>query len=790
MRLVKRILLTVLAIVVALAGLAVGGAYAYLRLGASPIVSGRVQVPGLQAAVEVVRDRWGVPHLYARDNADLFFAQGYVQAQDRFWQMEQQRRTARGTLAQVLGEEALASDRLARTLNLGGEAEQEWALLDPTTRQALAAYTAGVNAFIGPAGARLPVEFRLLGYTPAPWQPQDSLAVARLAAWSQSSGWQSEVLAARVVAAVGPQRAAQLLPDLPGDALSADLSALARPLLPELVGEQFPWASSHGVGGNAWAVSGALTASGQPLLAADVQLAVQAPSPLYEMQLSGGDYEVSGATLPGFPGVLVGRNRDVAWGVTFGVADSQDLVIERVRQGEPLQAEHLEQWEDVQVREEAIVVRGTSAPDRLIVYTTRHGPLLTDPTDGQELQVALRWAGAGQPSGYAAALLALNRAGDWGAFRAAAAGWTSPAIALVYADRSGNIGSFVAGSLPRRGSGQGGIPQPGWSTGADWNGFVPADGLPATLNPESGMVIAANVPLAADGRPDALAQEAGYAERAARLQALLTGANKFTLADMAAMQMDDSGPAEPLLAQLLALPAMGWREGRTVPYLKEWDQRYGAESAGAGVFESFYYRLAHNILDDDLGAALVDEYLNDYPGQRAVLDALSQDPTNPWFDDARTPEKETRDTLLALSLTQGTDGLGRRFGDLPYEWNWGRVHNITFKHVMGARWPLTILLNRGAMRAGGAAWTLNTTTSDYGARQIVRAAPAYRLLVDMAAGGASEAQSLLGQAGQFYNPHYADLLPAWRAGTYHPLPLQREAVLQVREATLTLAPGN
>jgi len=791
MPMLKKIAASLLTIVGALIPLSAVGAYLYARQGL-PVANGRLVTSGLEAPVQVIRDSWDIPHIYAQDENDLFFAQGYVQAQDRLWQMEVLRRAARGTLSELLGARALTSDRLARTLGLAREAEREWEALDAEARQPLEAYARGVNAYLSAAGRRLPPEFLLLGYAPGPWQPADSMAIGRLMAWELSGDWRSELVRARLVRAVGPEQAAEL--EGPGaEALNVpgeltDLSVFDQPLLLEEPGQEWPWFASAEASDSGWVVGSSRSATGQPLLASAPNLPAQMPAPWYEMHLVGGRYDVIGATLPGLPCVVIGRNRSLAWGITSGFGDVEDLVVERTRPGEPLQVQYDGQWERVSVIDEEIRVRGQTEPVPLRIYLTRHGPLVTTPGGEREEQVALRWAGAGQPTAFTRCLAALNRAGNWDEFKAALKDWTVPVEALTYADVQGNIGCILAGRVPYGTHSDGRLPVPGWSSDYEWQGMRSSDALGARLlNPPANLIIAANTRLAFTGDLDLLTRGWPAPYRVKRIRQLLESRDKLTVEDMEAVQGDLQGPPQPLLEQLLAQPPGNWMEERTLPYLRAWDLRYDAESAGAGVFETYCWRLAHNTLDDELGPGLVDAYLNANPNYRAVLEALSQRADNPWFDDRRTPERETRDDIIQRSFAEAVDALGRRFGDLAYEWNWGRVHNVTFKHALGSRWPENLLFNRGAMRAGGAPICVDATGSDYGARMAVQGVP-YRLVIDLAPGGQTLALGSTGQSGHPLSAHFADMLRPWREGRYHPLLYEREAILQAQKGVLTLTP--
>ena len=786
----KQVITLGLIVSLALLPVSAAGAGLYLRLTAPPI-SGHLTVPGLQAHVEVVRDRWGIPHIYAQSEDDLFFAQGYVQAQDRLWQMDLCRRAAHGTLAEVFGERALAADWAARVLGFTEGADRDWAALDQATRQVLEAYAAGVNSFIAAPNGRLPVEFTLLDYKPQPWRPLDTLAWARLWAWSQSGDWSAELVRARLVSAVGAERAARLDPvtsaPLVVPAELEGLAVLRETLILESVGQDWPWFQGSTPVSMCCVVGAATSATGAPILASALQSAVQMPSSWYEMHLTGGPYDVIGATLPGLPGVLAGRNRSIAWSSTGGLGDVEDLYVERLRPGNPPQALYGNRWEDVTVRDEVIRVRGQPEPVLVRVLATRHGPLVG--ADGSEAgdRLALRWAGAQQPCILVQCLLAANRAAGCGEYLAALRPWTVPAQGMVCADAAGNVAHVSAASLPRRTRGDGRFPVPAWTGELVWDALVPTEPIGTLYSPVTALV-AAGAALATTGPPLTDEDPGAAPYPADRARELLRERAPITLDDMGTILVDQQGPQQPLLQRILELPPRGWLQERTAPHLRGWDLCYDSESAGAGVFEVLAWRLAHNTLDDELGPALVDAYLNLSLSHGMTPADLAQRLLDPWLDDLRTPARETGDAIVARSYAEAIDWLGRRFGDLPYEWNWGRVHNVTFRHPLGWRWPLTLLLNRGAMRLGGGAACVNAAVPDYRARLAVGLAPTYRLVVDVRAGGKALAMNATGQSGDPFSPHYADMVRPWRDGRYHPLIMEREEVLRASEGSLTLAP--
>src|SRR5215212_5465050 len=346
--------------------------------------SGKLSLPGLGAPVHVLRDRWGVPHIYARNTTDLFMAQGYVHAQDRLWQMELQRRTGLGRLAEVFGPIALDTDRFVRVLGFNRVVRREAEALEGEARAVVDAYVRGVNAFIAQNARRLPIEFTLLRLRPEPWQAEDVLVWAKMMALNLSRDWMTDLLRARIVAAIGPERAALLEPQYPpthpltiplgvryGDTIGADALRMAAAAAP------FTGNSAAGQGSNAWAVNGARSASGRPLLASDPHLLLQVPSLWYENHLSGGDIHVTGASIPGIPCVVIGHNERIAWGLTNGENDVQDLFIERFDSSDPTRYEFQGAWEQATIVRERIVVKGQAEPAIEEVRITRHGPVIS-----------------------------------------------------------------------------------------------------------------------------------------------------------------------------------------------------------------------------------------------------------------------------------------------------------------------------------------------------------------------------------------------------------------------------
>ncbi|HLQ10992.1 MAG TPA: penicillin acylase family protein, partial [Ktedonobacteraceae bacterium] len=536
------------AVAAGVAGLA-GGAYCFVMRRPLPRYKGEVHLPGLHEAVEVITDRYGVPHIYAQNEDDLFYGQGYVHAQERLWQMELNRRIGSGRLCEVFGEIALEADRFTRRLGMHRAAAAALDHLPAHSRRILDAYARGVNAYIEQNQHNLPVEFTILRYRPGPWLITDTIQWSKMMGWNLGGNWETEVVRARLVAKLGAERAARLeagydpqhpLIVPPGVAYQGvNLGMLEQY-------EQLKLLSGFGMlsGSNNWAVDGTMTTTGLPILCNDPHLGQVAPSIWYECHLAAGDIDVVGASFPGAPGIVIGHNRRVAWGLTNAISDYQDLYIEKFHPEHPNQYEYMGKWEEAQVIREEIRVKGAKTPVIEEVRVTRHGPILTTFTpraqdtsssnghQAQELPLALRWTGQDKHN-IVAAVQQMNRAANWEEFRQGLRDWDLPPQNVVYADVDGNIGYVMAGAIPIRARGQGLLPSPGWTGEYEWTSYIPFEELPQTYNPEQHFIVTANNRVVDDSYPYYITNEWLNGYRAQRIRDLLTSKQKLSLSDMA-----------------------------------------------------------------------------------------------------------------------------------------------------------------------------------------------------------------------------------------------------------------
>lgn len=769
-----------------------------------PQVTGTIDVVGLSAPVDVVRDTWGVPHIYAETERDLVFAQGYVHAQDRLWQMEFNRRLGSGTLSAVLGEPTLGFDKLTRTMGLRRAAEVEWAGLDPDTRGLLEAYASGVNSFMETHRDRLPVEFMILGIDPAPWTPIDTLTWGKVMSWSLGWNYTSEVVRALIVAEQGVPVAQELMPPFKDGlplAIPPEVQSYAWLRGAELEGldtlASLLGGPNMSQGSNGWVIHGSRTATGKPILANDTHLYLEMPSGWYENGLHSGSLNVVGFSLPGVPMVIIGQNNRISWGITDLSADVQDLYIEQVNdKANPTQYQFKGEWHDLQVVPETIEVSNAD-PVTLNVRLTRHGPLMNDVLDTNTPDIpplTLQWTVI-QGAPLVKALLDINHATNWDEFRQGLRGWGAPSLNFLYADVDGNIGYQAAGMIPiRPATHQGLVPMPGASGQYEWQGNIPFDQLPTSFNPPSGFIANANSKVSADDDPHQLSYEWGDPYRIRRITEQLAANDNVTIADVQALQGDDYGlPAETLRPYLLAVTPEGPIQTRALELVKDWNMSSDSTQPGASIYHVWYWFLLQNTVQDDLSPELKDEYDEYFWLHASMLSTWGADPENHWFDDQKTPEVETRDVIARRSLADAVAWLSERYGDTPDQWQWGKLHTMTFVHRplgQSGIGPVEWLFNTTPVPMPGDNFSVNAAWFNPDAEFVMSGGTAQRLIVDLSDLSKTQAIHTTGQTEQLFHPHRDDFIPLWQTMQYHPVNFTSEAVAAQAAGTLTLRPAS
>ena len=830
-----RVLLGFLAAVAALALIvALLGVWSVRR--SFPQTTGELSLPGLESSVSVLRDEYGVAHVYADNAHDLFMAQGFVHAQDRFWEMDFRRHVTSGRTAELFGPDQVETDIYLRTMGWRRVAEQEYDLLDEETQQYMDAYSAGVNSWIDDnQGLSASLEYGLLSitaddYTVEPWAPADSLAWLKAMAWDLGGNLQEETTRAHLLAngldqeqieelypayptqqhapitdtdehnGTDPEADLSPAPDLPEESLDTleDLAG-AHKDIPDLLGPS----SSTDLGSNSWVVSGEHTDTGAPLLTNDPHLGASMPSTWHQMGLHCTElteecpFDVSGFSFSGLPGMVIGQNESIAWGFTNLNPDVMDLYLEQV-EGEHYVVDGEER--PLEIIEDTIAVSGGDDVD-ITIRSTHHGPILSDTKAGQDLSeigqnpaegddapyaVSLRWT-ALQPGRTADAIFALNRSRDWDDFRHAASLFEVPAQNLIYADNEGNIGYQAPGFVPVRGKGDGRWPAPGWDSDYDWEDeYLPFDELPSVLNPESGVIVTANQSVVDEDYEHFLTTDWDYGYRSQRINDLLSetiAEGPVSVEDMERILMDSQhGAAVDITPYLLDVNVDG-TTAEAQSELADWDHFDEPDSAGAAFYNATWRHLLP-LLFDELGEIPMD---NGSRGMYLVTQLL-EDPDSPWWEGQ---EVGGRDEVLATAMNQAVEELTGLLGDTPADWRWGDLHTLTATHESfgtSGIGPVEWLFNRGPVESSGGSSIVNATGWQASEGYDITTVPSMRMVVDMDDRDSSTWIHLTGNSGHAFHPNYDDQLDLWAEGESLPWAVTEDAVRAASTDELTLTP--
>jgi len=817
MRILRSILLILSALIIV-----VGVAIFILSRQSFPQIEGSIALPGLNAQVEVIRDSNGIPHIYASNEHDLFMAQGYVHAQDRFFQMDLWRHTGSGRLAEMFGKSQVETDKFLRTMGWARVAAEELKIADPSMLSALGNYAKGVNAYLADhKGSKLSFEYVILSllapdYSPEPWTPLHTATWAKVMAFDlsgNSSAWR-DLQRAQLYALLGEDRAKDLTPDYKDTHPIIVPEGVGKEWTPERSLAQLSPSGSQGnalefagissneiIGSNNWVISGERTISGDPILANDPHLGVQLPSIWYEIGLHCQPisetcrYNLAGFSFAGAPGVIIGHNDDIAWGITNAGPDVLDLYIEKINPANENQYEVNGEWIDMQIVEEEILVAGGESVPISIRYT-RHGPLFSDVDERfddlesttnlnlpADYAVSVRWT-AFEPSRVFESILKLNQASNWDEFRSALQLWSVPAQNFVYADKEGNIGYQLPGQIPVRAGGNGALPYPGWTDEHEWIGLIPFVDLPSALNPSKGFIVTANNAIAGSDYAYPLSNtwDAGY--RAQRLEELIAGRPKVSIEYIQEMSGDNYNAMGPILVPLLTnLSFQDSKMDELVQSLNGWDYQNDIDSAPAAIFNAFWRQLLITTFEDELPENI--------PGSSrafAIIENLIQDPNNEWWDDGSTPEDEDLETILRRAFEAGIVEIEDLLGSNAESWTWGELHFRTFNSPLGIG-PLGLIFNRGPFPSAGGSSIVNATEWNESLDYQVRSLPSMRMVVDFSNLDNSVTMHTTGQSGHTFHPHYMDMAEAWGNIEFHPMFWTRSLIEAAAEGTLTLVPN-
>jgi penicillin amidase len=751
--------------------------------------SGRISVPGLRQAVTVLRDPWGIPHIYAETQDDLFFAQGFVAAQDRLWQMELWRRTGEGKLAEMLGPSAIERDRFARLLRYRGDMKAEYDSYAPDAREIIAAFVRGVNFFIESARKddRLPIEFQLAGFKPEPWTPE--VCLTRMAGYVMTRNASNEVMRAQLVREIGAELVEELVGTDPPRKLEVplglDLEGIDSRILAMANAAGGSVSFRQNEGSNNWVVDGRLTSTGKPLLANDPHRTIALPSLRYLVHLVGPGWNVIGAGEPSLPGVAAGHNERVGFGFTIVGIDQQDLYVEETHPANPheyrARVNGRSRWVKMRVEREQIKVKGQTEPVEVALKFTAHGPVIyEDPA--RHRAYALRWVGTEPGTAGYLASLSLNRARNWQEFLRALERWKVPSENLVYADVDGNIGWQAAGLTPVRRGWSGLLPVPGAEGRYEWQGFLPLSELPRAYNPPQHFLATANHNILPPGYQRELGYDWAAPFRFRRIAEVLSSArSKFTVADFERLQHDEvSLPARELTRLLREAKGASEELRPYVDLLTEWDGALSKDSAAAALFQVWLTKLTPAVFKPRLPAQVWARV----GGRISLVKTIEtlQQPSARWFGEQA---RAGRDAALLTALEEAVADAQARLGRDLAQWRWGTLHTAQFRHTLSTDEARRALFDLPAVARGGDGNTVNATG---GGNFRQSSGASFRQILGLNDWDASVATSVPGQSGQPQSPHYGDLLPLWAEGRYFPLLYSKKKVEEMTKERLVLEP--
>ncbi|NIO49896.1 MAG: hypothetical protein GTN73_10770 [Candidatus Aminicenantes bacterium] len=735
-----------------------------------PKIEGNDSLTGLETDVKIIRDSWGVPHIFAQNEKDLFFACGYVHAQERMWQMELTRRAGMGKLSEIFGRKALERDRFIRTLDLKEAAKRDFEKLSPKMKTLILSYSQGVNSWMNSRRLNWPPEFLLLGYRPQPWGPLDSLIVREIMALILCVDYQSEILRAKLVKELGAQKALQILEE--------GIAA------PHLEIEDVPlsdWPISHPFqGSNNWVLAGSRTESGKPLLANDPHLEISLPPIWYEIHLSCPGLNAVGVSLPGVPLVIIGHNESIAWGITNSGVDVQDLYIEKLNSSKDMYWDN-DEWKPLFTKEERIKIRGEKDSERIEVSWTERGPVVSPVLSKNEKPLSLSWTiydgGRTMESFYL-----LNKAQNWQEFVDALKLFDAPPQNFVYADKEGNIGYYLSGKIPIREEVAALFPFPAWKEEGRWQGYLKEEEKPNFYNPESGLIVTANNKIIPDNFPHYMGYDWEAPFRAERIIELLLQLEKHSVQTMKVIQNDVfSKKGEMFLPYIQETRIAEGESKQALDILKTWDLRMssGKEAALYKIFMIFFHE---EVFKDDLGEDY-ERFDSFFKRKQAGLLRIFADPLSPWFDKKETQTVETREEIIEISLDKAYKWLEKQYGSAD-RWDWMKINSFRFQHSLGEI-PILKFLNRGPYPLGGDAFTIRCSSSS---RFKGNWGVSYRQIIDLSDFRNSVCVLSSGESGHFLGRFYDNQIPLWLEGQYHPMLFDPDDIEEKGAGILILKP--
>lgn len=747
-----------------------------------PQISGEIQLEGLLDKVTVVRDEKGVPHIEAQNDHDLYMAQGYVTAQDRLFQMDLSRRQASGQLSEVIGDKAIDKDKFFRTFGLRRAAEISYPDYNQETKDILKWYAEGVNSFMRESinEKKLPVEFTLLGYKPSEWTPIDSLTIAKYMAYDLGGHWQGQAFRSYVLTNFGEEKAYDLFPNYPKDApyvipkgeIDYEKSFANAIIPPEFNGS------------NNWVISGEKSETGAPLLADDPHLGLATPSVWYQTTLKSPEQNVSGVIFGGLPGIILGHNENIAWGITNVGPDVQDLYIEKRNPDNPNQFLYNGKYEDAKIITETINVKDQDPIDYKVTVT-RHGPVISEfaHQSEEDTVLAMKWT-ALEATQDLEALKGMNTAKNWEEFDKAIEPFKAPSSNFVFAAKDGTIAYKASGNIPIRKKGESLVPVPGWNDEYEWEGYIPHDQLPTLINPKDGFIATANNKIVDETYPYHISNTWAQPYRQKRILEVLNSKDKFSVQDMQDLQMDIKNlQAEefvPMFLERLAEQDLSKKEKEAIEILKKWNYEDEKNATAPLLFQQLYIEISDILFGD----VFSEDIMTIFEGRAQIIDELirraNEGNEGPWVK-----ENGGLSEVIHKALQQSVKNLEKKHGEDMNKWSWGSEHQLKFMHPLSSVNPLQYIFNdKEAIPVGGSKVTVQAAERNI-ETGLVNHGASWRYVIDVS--DLMKGYHIVGpgQAGHFKSKWYDDQVEDWANGEYHETNLNYKGE---ENQSLTLSP--
>lgn len=747
-----------------------------------PVYEGELETAGISRDIKIFRDEDAVPYIYAESEEDAAFALGFVHAQERLFQMDLLRRAGEGRISEIIGSRTVPIDKMFKTLGIFTLVKEIFPRLSNETQRILIAYSKGVNEFIKNSKGKLPEEFALLNYEPYEWKPEHSLVIAKLMAWELNISWWTDIAYTHIAQKLGEEKAREIIPNYQQNApviVPPGIKKYAQiPLDMIHIDRQFRQLTGFNgthIGSNAWVVNGAMSKSGKPILANDPHLAFQAPGKWLVAAIRGGNWNAEGFTLPGLPAIVIGKNKNIAWGVTNVMADDADFYIEQL---DSAKTQYMLDgiWRQLKIENDSVAVKD-SAFVHFKIKKTHRGPLITDihannflmnTSNIQKAVLSMRWT-AFEFSDEFKGIFSLNKASGWDEFKQALKDFTVPGQNFVYADKDGNIGYVCAAKLPLRNSVNPTFIYDGTTSSNDWRGFVLYEEMPKIFNPAENFIATANNKTINDFRYH-ISNLWEPTSRIERITSLLKSKPVHSAEDFKKYQTDFYSPYAKEISSYI-IPAFkdvkinDENMNRALKMIGAWDYVMNSDSQIPSIYAAFFQCLLKNIFQDEMGEQIFNEFIFMANIPYRVVQKLFAGNQSSWFDNINTPQIENRDAIIRQSFADALIYLENKFGPDMEKWQWGELHKITFKHIFHGQSGLFDRFGDiGEFPIGGDGTTVFNTEYSFNTPYETRLGPSMRFIFDFAQPDQFEFILPAGQSGHPLSPHYRDMTKMWISG--------------------------